>query len=147
MKTFKPLLTRRELLQRCSAGFGYMAFSSLFADIARAATNPLAPHSPHFAPKAKRVIFLFMHGGPSHVDTFDYKPLLARDNGKTLPESMVKSLNADPNAKLLGSPWAFPKRGQSGLEISELFPEVASCALERPRESQAASRSDRHSGS
>ena len=72
------------MLKRCGCGFGYLAFSSIFAAIARealAAKSPLAMRDPHFTPKAKRVIFLFMHGGPSHVDTFDPKPALARDEG------------------------------------------------------------------
>lgn len=123
--------TRRDLLKRCGCGFGYVAFTSLFAEIARAAAvaekNPLAMRNPHFTPRAKRVIFLFMHGGPSHVDTFDYKPLLTRDAGKTLPGSLQKGVT-DPNGKLLASPFEFKKCGQSGLEISEIFPQIGSCA-------------------
>ncbi len=124
--------SRREMLQRCGCGFGYLAFGSLFADIARvfaaAEKNPLAMRNPHFTPRAKRVIFLFMHGGPSHVDTFDYKPLLARDVGKSLPKDFMKGSFVDPGAKLMPSPFAFHKVGQSGLDISEIFPEVSKCA-------------------
>jgi len=124
--------TRRQMLQRCGCGFGYLAFSSLLATVAEAFAdaekNPLALKNPHFTPRAKRVIFLFMHGGPSHVDTFDYKPLLERDAGKTLPKDFVKGSFVDPNAKLMQSPFAFNKSGQSGLSISEIFPEVAKCA-------------------
>ena len=78
-----PILSRRDLLKTASCGFGYLALSGLCNQQAAAAavkTDPLAPKSPHHPPKAKRVIFLFMRGGPSHVDTFDYKPALARDN-------------------------------------------------------------------
>ena len=75
-------MTRRQSLQTLSSGFGYLAFSALSTMAAEKAANPLAPRQPHFTPRAKRVIFLAMQGGPSHVDTFDHKPLLTRDNGK-----------------------------------------------------------------
>ena len=68
-------ISRRELLQSAACGFGYLAFAGLSAESARAAENPLAAQDPHHAPRAKRVIFLFMHGGPSHVALFDYKPV------------------------------------------------------------------------
>jgi hypothetical protein len=130
MKTFSPL-SRRDLLKRCGCGFGYLALSSILAEVARAAAladkHPLALKNPHFQPRAKRVIFLFMHGGPSAVDTFDYKPLLTRDAGKPLPASFPKGV-ADPNGKLLPSPFEFNKAGQSGLEISEIFPEIGKSA-------------------
>jgi hypothetical protein len=114
------LLTRRQLLQSTASGFGYVAFSALAAEAAeRDSKNPLAPKSPHFEPKAKRVIFLCMEGGPSHVDTFDYKPKLTADTGKS------SSRGRFTGAKLLGSPWKFQQHGQSGLWISDLFPEVA----------------------
>jgi len=119
------------MLRRCSCGFGYLAFTSIFADLARtvaaAERNPLAVRDPHFTPRAKRVIFLFMHGGPSHVDTFDPKPALTRDAGKTLPSGFVKGF-LDQNAKLAPSPFEFKKCGQSGLEISEIFPELGKSA-------------------
>src|SRR5689334_4219841 len=99
-------MSRREMLRKCGCGFGYLAMASLFSDLARvssqAAQNPLAPKPTHFPAKAKRVIFLFMHGGPSHLDTFDPKPLLVRDQGKTLPSGSPKGV-ADPNGKLLPS--------------------------------------------
>lgn len=123
-------LSRREMLKRCGCGFGYLAFTSMFADLARAAaaeSGPLAIRPPHFPPRAQRVIFLFMHGGPSHVDTFDHKPLLARDAEKPLPESFRKGF-LDPNAKLMPSPFEFRQHGQSGLEISEVFPQIGKCA-------------------
>jgi hypothetical protein len=127
---FDYSMTRREMLRRCACGFGYLALTSLFADAARAAglqENPLSPKPPHLPARAKRVIFLFMPGGPSQVDTFDPKPLLVRDNGKLLSKVNAGDLLA-PNSKLLASPWEFKKHGQSGLEISDLFPELAKSA-------------------
>ena len=117
-------VSRRQILQHVSAGFGYLAFASMcqqtgqapraFAEAA-AATNPLAVKAPHFAPKAKRVIFLCMQGGPSHVDTFDYKPDLTRDHGKS----------GKYGGNLLKSPFKFNQSGDSGLWISEIFSNVA----------------------
>lgn len=125
------LISRRELLRRCGCGFGYLALSSLLADTAHRAaaadTNPLIPKPPHHEGRAKRIIFLFMHGGPSQVDTFDPKPQLIRDNGKLFTKSQPGDI-LGPNSKLLASPWEFKKHGQSGLEISALFPEIAGCA-------------------
>ncbi|WP_395718228.1 DUF1501 domain-containing protein [Prosthecobacter sp.] len=105
-------MTRRDALRSLSAGFGYLAFQSLAA----AATSPLASKQPHFAPKAKRVIFLCMRGGPSHLDTFDYKPRLIADAGKS---------SRYAGSQLMPSLWEFKQRGQSGLWISEAFPNVA----------------------
>ena len=116
-------LTRREMLHRSSAGFGAVALSSLLADAARAA-DPLAARQPHYTPKARQVIFLFMHGGPSQVDTFDYKPLLERDHGKPLPFDKPRVVSA-PTGNLLKSPWKFQQYGQSGAWVSELFPHIA----------------------
>ncbi len=116
------MVSRRDLLQSLSAGFGYLAFAGLSSFASRAAAseasksnNPLAPKSPHFPARAKRVIFLCMQGGPSHVDTFDYKPQLAKDHGKS----------GRYGGSLLKSPWEFRQRGESGLWISDLFPNVA----------------------
>ncbi len=121
-----PVFSRRALLQSLSSGFGYVAFAGLSSLAAAADTrgksSPLAPKPPHFPAKAKRVIFLCMHGAPSHVDTFDYKPQLVADSGKPSP------LGRLPGAKLLASPWKFSQHGQSGQWISELFPEVSSHA-------------------
>src|SRR4051794_5280242 len=119
-------LNRRELLRRAGAGFGALAPAGLLADETRAApaaANPLAPRAPHFKARAKRVIFLFMPGGPSQVDTFDPKPRLTRDHGKPSPK-----LYLGQKRNLLASPWKFHKHGQSGLDVSELFPHVGSCA-------------------
>jgi hypothetical protein len=123
-------LSRRELLRVSSAGFGSLALAGLLGEEARAAgvdpsaADPLAPRQPHFPAKAKRVIFLFMHGGPSQVDTFDYKPLLKRDHGKPLPFKRPKVVSSE-TFNLLQSPWEFKQYGQSGASVSELFPEVA----------------------
>jgi len=116
--------SRRQMLQTSALGFGHLALTSLLADDAAAASDPLAPKSPHFAARAKRIIFLFMKGGPSHVDTFDYKPLLQRDDGKPLPFSGPRVRFAQ-TGNLLKSPWRFRKYGQSGIDVSELFPNVA----------------------
>jgi hypothetical protein len=122
--------TRRELLQRAACGFGYLAFAGLAAQ-ASASDNPLAPKPPHHSPRAKRVIFLFMHGGPSHVDTFDYKPKLQQDDGKDAPvDPKTFNASAGTSRRLMASPWKFRQHGESGLWISELFPEVAQHADE-----------------
>jgi hypothetical protein len=119
-------LSRRALLKSVSSGFGYMDFAGLSSMAATGSKDsPLAPKAPHFPARAKRVIFLCMNGAPSHVDTFDYKPKLAEADGKASDRP-----GRIPGAKLMGSPWKFHKRGESGLWISELFPEVASHADE-----------------
>jgi len=111
-------LSRRQALMATAGGFGYLAFAGLAAQ----AANPLAPKPPHFKPRAKRVIFLCMTGGPSHVDTFDYKPKLTADDGKAPPAGKSRGFLA---GKLLGSPFKFKQHGQGGLWISELFPNLA----------------------
>jgi hypothetical protein len=112
-------LSRRHWLRTTSAGFGYLAFAGLSSFAAdgssKANTNPLVAKTPHFSATAKRVIFLCMAGAPSHVDTFDYKPDLTRDDGKS----------GRYGGTLLGSPWQFRQHGESGLWISDLFPNVA----------------------
>ncbi|HYG74574.1 MAG TPA: DUF1501 domain-containing protein [Planctomycetota bacterium] len=120
-------LTRRDMLKRCCAGFGSLALTDLLARTALAGgSNPLSPKTPHFPARAKRVIFLFMHGGPSSIDTFDYKPLLQRDDGKPLPFAKPRVVFAQ-TGNLLKSPWEFKQHGQSGLWVSSLFPNVAQC--------------------
>lgn len=121
--------TRREMLRTASAGFGSLALAGLLGEQARGATvgqnqSPLAVKSPHFPARAKRIIFLFMHGGPSQVDTFDYKPLLKRDHGKPLPFARPKVVSSE-TFNLLQSPWEFKQHGQSGAWVSSLFPEIA----------------------
>ncbi len=118
--TFAPV-SRRGMLQHTAAGFGWLALSALLSEATQAATSPLAPRSPHFAPKAKRVIFLFMQGGPSHVDTFDWKPELKAKAGKSFGSGDGKSR---PGV-LLAPQFEFQPHGKSGLPISSLFPEVA----------------------
>jgi hypothetical protein len=116
MHNSPPSFSRRAMLKSLSSGFGYLAFAGLASQAATKPENPLAPKPPHFKPCAKRVIFLCMRGGPSHVDTFDYKPKLMADAGKN---------GLRPGTKLLGSKWSFSQRGKSGLWISDLFPNVA----------------------
>lgn len=118
-------LSRRAALQQVACGFGSVALAGLLAEEAVAA-SPLTPRAPHFPAKAKRVMFLFMHGGVSHVDTFDHKPKLSAMNGKPLPIAKPKFEFA-PTGNLLASPWKFHKHGQSGIEVSELFPHLAGC--------------------
>ena len=115
-------MTRRSMLKSAAAGFGYMAMAGLAAG---ETPNPLAPRPGHHAARAKRIIFVFMHGGPSQIDTFDYKPRLAKDDGKDLPFAPVKGVEANTSRKIMASPWKFAKHGESGAWVSELFPEVA----------------------
>lgn len=118
-------VSRRELLARSGCGFGTIALSALLtADEAERAANPYAIRMPHHAAKAKRVIFLYMPGGPSHVDLFDPKPRLATDNGQPLPFEKPK-LQRTKTGNLLASPWKFTQHGDSGIEVSELLPHVA----------------------
>ena len=129
-------LTRREMLCRCGMGFGAMGLASLMAQAgltSRAvageavdAAHPLAPRMPQFPARAKRVIHIFVNGGPSHVDTFDPKPALERYAGKALPVANLQTERKTGAA--FPSPFKFQKHGQSGLEVSEVFPHVASCA-------------------
>jgi hypothetical protein len=131
-------VTRREMLRICGNGFGLLGLAGLLAETARAsssagaagtanrAVNPLVVRPPMFPARAKRVIFLFMSGGPSHVDTFDPKPRLVTDNGKPLPFEKPH-LERTKTGNLLMSPFKFQKYGQAGIEVSELFPNVGSC--------------------
>ncbi|HEX3658277.1 MAG TPA: DUF1501 domain-containing protein [Pirellulales bacterium] len=116
------------MLTRCAHGFGALALSALLADEAPAGSSgPLAPRQPHFAAKAKRVIFLYMDGGPSQVDTFDPKPRLDRENGKPFP-ARIEATQFNNVGKTLASPWKFKQHGTSGIPVSSLFPHVAGCA-------------------
>lgn len=119
------LISRREMLRRSSAGFGSLALAALLGSDSQAAQQKIV-QQPHFTPKAKRVIFLFMHGGPSHMDTFDYKPQLQKDSGKPLPFDKPRVFSAT-TGNLLGSPWKFKQHGESGAWVSEVFPHVAGC--------------------
>jgi hypothetical protein len=119
------LLSRRQALKSAACGFGYLALAGL----AQAAVdNPLSPRPPHHRPRAKRVIFIFMQGGPSHVDTFDYKPRLERDDGQMLTFDDARTLARTRTVtqhRVMKSPWHFRQYGQSGHWVSELFPHIA----------------------
>ncbi len=121
--------TRREILLNAGRGFGAMALTSLLQGASAEHVNPLAPKPPHQAAYAKSVIYLFMHGGTSHVDTFDPKPELTRRSGQAISAEQVKGLKTsfihDPSkAVLRGSPWKFQPYGKSGIEVSELYHNV-----------------------
>jgi Protein of unknown function (DUF1501) len=117
--------SRREILRRAGGGFGALALSALLADeaAATAPADPLLLKAPEMRAMARRVIFLFMPGGPSQVDTFDPKPRLNRDHGRPAPKPYLGE-----SRKLLASPWRFRRHGESGLEVSELFPHVGAQA-------------------
>lgn len=131
--------TRREFLWEAGAGFTGLALTGLltmdrfFAREAKAAalpagfTNPLAPKAPHFAPKARSVIFLFMYGGPSHVDTFDYKPELYRLDGQTIPVKTFGRSGKRNEGRVVGPKWKGQQYGQCGKWVSDLFPHLATC--------------------
>src|SRR3984893_8885055 len=126
---------RREFLTNCFCGMGALAFASMMSqEQARAANslNPLAPKPPHMAAKAKSMIFLFMAGGPSHLETFDPKPLLNQLDGQKRPAEFgdVQYKNVNSQSRLLGTKRSFRKCGKSGIEISDLFPYQAEVADE-----------------
>jgi uncharacterized protein (DUF1501 family) len=126
------------MLCRAGLGFGAWALLDLIArDGVRSAPgtpdNPLAPKRPHFAARAKHVIFLFMQGGPSHIDTFDPKPLLKKHHGEPLPPSVTKGLQLQftkMDAAVLGCSQTFRKCGQAGIEIADTYPHLQTCADE-----------------
>ncbi len=125
--------SRRDVLRSASAGFGWLALSGLTADSAFSGDGAIAGGSrlpqPHFPPRVKNVIFCFMDGGPSHVDTFDPKPMLKEHQGKPIGDAAVSKLaQATATRVWLGSPWEFRKRGESGLWVSDLFPHIAAVA-------------------
>src|ERR1700722_14803444 len=118
-------LSRRGMLRAAGCGFGYLGLQSLMADIAQAqavAADPLIPKAPMFPARAKRVIFLFMHGGPSSIDTFDPKPYLDANDGKPLPIKQPLTFAAGKTGGVMEKPREIKKFGQSGLPISDLFP-------------------------
>ncbi len=123
------LQSRRHLLKTSAVGFGHLALSAMLAgestaQDSTAAASPLVAKQPHLPARAKRIVFLFMKGGPSHVDTFDPKPQLTRDDGKPLPFALPRVTFAK-QSNLLQSPWKFNRYGESGLPVSDLFPHVA----------------------
>ncbi len=119
------MMTRRDLLKNTGTGFGMVGLANLLASQAVADSGSLVPKAPHFAPKAKQVIFIFLNGGPSQVDTFDPKPALAKYNGQPIPGDYPKA--KQERGTLMQSPFAFKRYGQSGLEVSELFEKTAKC--------------------
>jgi hypothetical protein len=138
----RPTLSRREVLCRIGGGFGALGLANVLAHAgllstpavgselegppARVSKNPLASKAPHFQARAKRVIFLFMNGGPSHVDSFDPKPALVKFQGQAPPES-TSTTDKKPRGTLMPSPFQTKKYGQSGIELTDLFPEVGNC--------------------
>ena len=120
MTSLPQLIARRWFLRDCSVGLGAIALNGLLGEQAAAA--------PHFAPKAKRVIYLFMGGAPSHLELFDHKPQLAKFNGTLPPPELLKNYRAafiNPNSKLLGPKFKFKKVGKNGTELGELLPHLA----------------------
>lgn len=114
-------VSRRWFIDQCGVGMGALALTQLL----EASTGPLAPKTPHFAPKAKRVIFLFMAGAPSHLEMFDWKPALAKFDGTLPPPDLLKGYRAafiNPNSKLLGPKFKFAQYGRNGADVSELLP-------------------------
>ncbi len=123
-----PLMSRRRWLQNASAGFGWLAFADLAARSAAAAPESPAALAHHLA-RARHVIFCFMDGGPSHVDSLDYRPLLTKHQGQAIGQQAVSKLSqSSANRVWFGSPWEFRQRGESGLWVSDLFPHLARCA-------------------
>ena len=124
-------ITRRWFFKQCGVGLGAIALNQLLGQKGYAAPSsldPLAPRMPHFAPKAKRVIYLFMAGAPSHLELFDYKPQLTKFNGTLPPPELLKDYRAafiNPNSTLLGPKFKFARYGKSGAELSELLPHLA----------------------
>jgi hypothetical protein len=118
----EPVVNRRAFLQHVGAGVGMLGLANMLHADAPRPTNPLAPRQPHFPPKAKRLVHLFMNGGPSQVDTFDPKPALARYNGQRPQSANIRTERG--TAGLMMSPFRFDRCGQSGIEVSEVFPHL-----------------------
>src|SRR5690349_12798528 len=134
---YRKFVTRRWFFKQCGVGLGAIALQELLvggaasAALSSTAPNPLAPKLPHYFGKAKRVIYLFMAGAPSHLELFDNKPELAKWDGKLPPADLLKGYRTafiNPNATLLGPKFKFARHGQSGAELSELLPHLATVA-------------------
>ncbi len=126
-------LSRRWFLRDSTVALGAIALNSLLGRHAIAAANPLAPHQPHYQPKARRVIYMFHAGAPSHLELYDYKPELDKRNGQLPPAELLKNYRAafiKPNSALLGPKFKFAKRGQCGMELSEVIPHLGAIADE-----------------
>lgn len=130
-RNYLPLpISRREMLGRCAGGFGAVALSSLLADpIYGKSSSPFAPHKPHHEPQAKNIIFLYMDGGVSQVDSFDPKPRLDKDHGKPF-SAKINPTQFDNIGTTFKSPWAFKRYGQCGLTVSDIFPYIGAMADE-----------------
>ncbi|MEM9587250.1 MAG: DUF1501 domain-containing protein [Planctomycetota bacterium] len=133
---WQPTLSRRQMLSRCGSGFAATAWMALAAEQSARATDQEAQsdrlgrpgHGPHFHPTARNVIFLYMDGGPSQVDTFDPKPMLTKHDGQDPSKFFkVQPTQFNNNGTVLGSPWKFRQHGESGIPVSSLFPQVATC--------------------
>jgi hypothetical protein len=127
------LLTRRWFLRDSTVGLGAIALQSLLRRDGFASTNPLAPRQPHYEAKAKRVIYMFNAGAPSHLELYDYKPELEKRNGQLPPAELLKNYRAafiKPNSALLGPKFKFSKRGQCGMELSDVIPHIGAVADE-----------------
>jgi hypothetical protein len=130
---FLKIQSRRSFFRNCAGGIETLALASLFEreGLSGSVADPLAPKAPHFAPKAKNVICLFMEGAPSQMDLFDPKPALLKYSGQSLPPSMTKDLRLafiKPTAAVMASPRKFTPHGKSGIEFSDFIPNIASCA-------------------
>ncbi len=121
-------LSRRDALMKMGGGFGSLGLASLIGSVSGSSddSSPLAPKRPHFEPRAKRIIQLFMPGGPSQVDTFDYKPMIAKHAGQR-PESVNRKTLRNTKMGLMPSPFSFKQYGESGKWVSDIFPHVAEC--------------------
>src|SRR5207245_11186942 len=131
--------TRREFLWEAGAGFsavalsallgddGFLASQAVAADGTRKFSNPLAPKKPHFVPNAKSVVFLYMYGGPSHIDTFDYKPSMKGMDGKTIQVKSFGRGGHKNQGRIVETKWNFKQYGRCGKWVSDLFPHVATC--------------------
>ena len=122
-------IPRRRALRSVACGFGYLALTGLLGNRAVASRDPLSARLPHFTPRAKRIIFIFMQGGPSHVDTFDYKPAMDANDGKMVnfddARTIANTRKRSTPQRVMKSPWKFAQHGQAGRWVSELFPEMA----------------------
>ena len=126
-------ITRRDVLTRIGGGLGAVGLATVLSDAGLLAAappsaedrNPLAPKPPHFTPRAKHLIFLFMNGGPSHVDTFDPKPELHKYAGQGVPDFVKANGLKRRDGKILPSPYKHRKHGQAGIEVTDLFPQTA----------------------
>ncbi|HTN02397.1 MAG TPA: DUF1501 domain-containing protein, partial [Planctomycetaceae bacterium] len=128
-QSHRQLVARRWFLQQCGVGLGSLALTDLLGQAAQgASTDPLGLRTPHHPPKAKRVIFLFMAGAPSHLELFDNKPKLAELDGQLPPAELLQGYRAafiNPNSRLLGPKFKFTRHGECGVELSELLPHLA----------------------